>query len=308
MSRVTSPEPADRPEPDGESLAEAVTSGMPDQGRAGTAQRITALGEMATGIAHDFRNILGVIQSGLRLAEDCSGDAVKRNACIAAAHDGVARGLKMTSRLLAFASRQELEPSPQNVNDLLRDLDLFLKYGAGPAIHIHLRLAPGLPGCLVDPPQFNAAILNLVINARDAMPQGGEIEIGTVAIVRAPPARPGADHETFVRVRVQDSGHGMPLEVTRKIFDPYFTTKGESGTGLGVPQVCAFMKAAGGFVSIDSRIGQGTVFDLFFPAHDKRAPVPVTLWRQLDRWTNEGGATNDLARQSRTPEISEATP
>lgn len=284
MSLVIAPEP-ERP------------AGPFDQS-AGASQRITALGEMTTGIAHDFRNILGVIESGLRMAEDSGDDAAKRTACLAAAHDGVARGLRMTSRLLAFASRQELAPSPQNVNALLRDLELFLKYGAGAGIQILLRLEPDLPSCLIDPPQFNAAILNLVVNARDAMPDGGEIEIGTAAIVRAPPARPGADHETFVRLRVRDDGNGMTLEVMRRIFDPYFTTKGESGTGLGVPQVCAFMKAMGGFMSIDSRIGEGSVFDLFFPAHDRRAPAPGTLWRQLDRWTNEGGAIGDPAATS----------
>jgi nitrogen-specific signal transduction histidine kinase len=88
----------------------------------------------------------------------------------------------------------------------------------------------------------------------------------------------------------------MPLDVLQRIFDPYFTTKGETGTGLGVPQVCAFMKAAGGFVSIDSQIGRGTVFDLFFPAQDRLAPASASLWRQLDRWTNEGGATGDAGQ------------
>jgi signal transduction histidine kinase len=261
----------------------------------GAAQRTTALGEMTAGIAHDFRNILGVIECSLRILEDGEGGAGKRNACLAAAREGVARGLGMTSRLLAFANRQELAPGAHNVNALLRDLEQFLKYGAGPDVRVLYRLGPDLPPCLIDPPRFNAAILNLVVNARDAMPKGGEIRIGTVAVVRAPPAHPGADHESFVRVRVRDTGHGMPLDVMRCIFSPYFTTKGESGTGLGVPQVCAFMKAAGGFVNIDSQVDKGTVFDLFFPAHDQRGPAAAGLWRQLDRWTNEGGATGDRA-------------
>lgn len=297
MSLIIVPESPQGPEPDERDLAAQETgfSTGPFERRAGAAQRITALGEMTTGIAHDFRNILGVIESGLRMAEDSGDDAAKRSACLAAAHDGVARGLRMTARLLAFANRQERPPGPQNLNALLRNLEQFLKYGAGPGIRIILRLAPDLPACLIDPPQFNAAILNLVVNARDAMPGGGEIDIGTVPVVRALPSDPGADHETFVRVRVQDTGQGMPLEVMRRIFDPYFTTKGESGTGLGVPQVCAFVKTAGGFVSIDSRVGEGTSFDLFFPARSDRAPASASLWRQLDRWANEGGAPGDAA-------------
>ena len=290
------PAPAEQSETDDHAVAcaEPDISSKPSERSAGAVQRITALGEMATGIAHDFRNILCVIESGLRLAEDCQDDAEKRSSCLAAAHDGVARGLRMTSRLLAFTKRQELTPGPQNVNDLLRDLEMFLKYGAGPCVRLVLRLSPDLPACLIDPPQFNAAILNLVVNARDAMPEGGEIVIDTAAVVGAPPAGRGADHDLFVRVRVEDTGEGMPLEVTRRIFDPYFTTKGETGTGLGVPQVCAFMKAAGGYLRIDSRVGEGTAFDLFFPACDQHAQAFAGLWRQLDRWVNEGGATGDL--------------
>jgi signal transduction histidine kinase len=291
----------DPPTPDERAVGCAApdSSATPSERSAGAVQRITALGEMTTGIAHDFRNILCVIESGLRLAEDCLDDAEKRGPCIAAAHDGVARGLRMTSRLLAFANRQELAPGPRSLNDLLRDLELFLKYGAGPSIRLVLRLSPNLPTCLIDPPQFNAAILNLVVNARDAMPGGGEIVIDTAPVVGAPPAGRAADHDLFVRVRVEDEGEGMPLEVARRIFDPYFTTKGETGTGLGVPQVCAFMKSVGGYVRIDSRVGEGTAFDLFFPACDQDSPAFPGLWRQLDRWVNEGGAPGDLTPRFR---------
>lgn len=296
MSLVMFPEQGERPEGgDANSYCEPEISASSERS-AGAAQRTTALGEMTTGIAHDFRNILGVIECSLRMLEDSEEDAGKRSTCLTAAREGVARGLRMTSRLLAFANRQELAPGAHNVNGLLRDLELFLKYGAGPDVRIHYQLGDDLPSCLIDPPQFNAAILNLVINARDAMPKGGEIKIGTATVVRAPPAHPAADHETFVRVRVQDTGDGMPLEVMRCVFNPYFTTKGDFGTGLGVPQVCAFMKAARGFMSIDSQVGRGTVFDLFFPAHDQRGPATANLWRQLDRWTNEGGAIGDRAR------------
>ena len=175
---------------------------------------------------------------------------------------------------------------------MLGKLKLFLKYGAGPGIQVTLDLAPDLPKCLVDPPQFNAAILNLVVNARDAMPGGGTIKIGTALIAED-------DRVKFVRLRVRDDGLGMPPEVTERIFDPYFTTKGESGTGLGVPQVNALMKQIGGYVTVDSSVGNGTAFDLFFPAHDGQLPLTADAWRQLDRWADEGGAiaTASLARR-----------
>ena len=147
-------------------------------------QKISALGEMTGGIAHDFGNILAVIASGLRVAQDNARDTSKRMAALAAANDGVERGQRMISRLLAFARQQELHPGPEDVNALLDKLAMFLKYGAGAEIRVILELAPDLPKCLVDPPQFNAAILNLVVNARDAMPAGGTIRIATSAVVR----------------------------------------------------------------------------------------------------------------------------
>lgn len=112
------------------------------------------------------------------------------------------------------------------------------------------------------------------------------IRIRTAAVRRLNLGRPCV----YVRVSVCDSGTGMPPEVTQKIFDPYFTTKGDSGTGLGVPQVQALMRQVGGYVTVDSKVGRGTSFDLFFPVHEEQPAVPVDAWRQLDRWADEGGA------------------
>lgn len=243
-------------------------------------QKISALGEMTGGIAHDFRNILAIVASGLSVAEDNSGDPAKLPAALAAARDGVERGLRMISRLLAFAGQHEVKARPEDVNTLLEELRMFLKYGAGSGIRVILELASDLPRCLVDPPQFNAAILNLVVNARDAMPEGGVIRISTTAIRMMNLGRPC----DYVRVGVRDQGAGMPQEVIDRIFDPYFTTKGDSGTGLGVPQVQALMQQVGGYVTIDSDVGQGTSFDLFFPAREEEPAPAVDAWRQLDRW------------------------
>ena len=246
-------------------------------------QKISALGEMTGGIAHDFGNILAVIASGLRVAKDNARDTPKRMAALAAANEGVERGQRMISRLLAFARQQELHPGPEDVNALLDKLAMFLKYGAGAEIRVILELAPDLPKCLVDPPQFNAAILNLVVNARDAMPAGGTIRIATSAVVRR-------QNRNYVRVRISDDGAGMPPDVRKRIFDPYFTTKGESGTGLGIPQVQALMRQVGGYLTVNSKVGKGTSFDLFFPVHVEQPAAAPDAWRQLDRWADEGGA------------------
>jgi signal transduction histidine kinase len=249
-------------------------------------QRITALGEMTGGIAHDVRNVLAVIESSLSLAERDPGDLEKLRFCLASAHEGVRRGLNLTSRLLAFAKQQELEPHEESANDLLKKLEMFLQYGAGPGLCVRFDLEPELPKCLIDPTQFNAAVLNLVVNARDAMPAGGIVEVSTKVITTE-----GEPTRSSVCVRVKDDGMGMTPAVARRIFDPYFTTKGETGTGLGLPQVCAFMKLVGGEVCVASEVGVGTIIDLLFPlpGHSPSAASRT----QVDRWMNEGGAPSE---------------
>ena len=248
----------------------------PRRSSARATQRLAALGEMAGGIAHDFRNLLTIIESGLRLAETSLEQPEKMRAYIAAAREVIDRGVTLTSELLAFAKRQELDAHVGDVNKLIRNLDLLLKYSVGPGIRIVFELASDIPNCLVEPSQFDAAVLNLVVNARDAMPHGGEIRISTerwvaeTAISGAP--APGA----YVRVCVKDSGQGIPAEVVRKVFDPFFTTKGEKGNGLGLPHVYAFMRRIGGHVSVTSEWGRGTTFDLLFPSvePDGRVALP----------------------------------
>jgi signal transduction histidine kinase len=247
----------------------------------------SALGELTGGIAHDFRNVLGVIASGLRLAERNFDDPVVRNAALAAARDGIDRGLRMVDRLLALPTRPSAAAGAQDVNGLLRNLEAFLKYGAGPGNRLVLELADDLPACEVDPVQFNAAILNLVINARDALGEGGIIHIRTTAAERNMPAGGQRD---FVEIQVSDNGAGMPPEVLKRVFEPYFTTKGKGGTGLGVPQVRSLMRTLGGDVEVTSSPGAGTTFSLLIPISVEPIPDGPDAWRQLDRWADEGGA------------------
>jgi len=284
MSRAASPPPNDMTTSpstsEGPVLPPATAPWGAYERSARALQRISALGEMAGGITHDFRNILCIVASGIRVAERNMDDPARLKAALELAQEGVERGLKMTSRILGFTKRQDLVPEREDVNTLLRKLEVFLKYGAGSGIRINLMLDSDIPNCLVEPAPFNAAIINLVVNARDAMPDGGEICIST--------AHTPGDGFGFVRVRVEDHGKGIPPEVMRHIFDPFFTTKGENGTGLGVPQVQTMMRRIGGFLRVDTKVGAGSTFDLFFPI-PRLSPAAIDR-RQLDRWANEGGA------------------
>jgi signal transduction histidine kinase len=232
--------------------------------RAAATRRLAALGELTGGIAHDFRNLLTAIGSGLRLAENNWDDPAKLRAYLAETKVAIDGGIALTSQLLAFARHQSLDPLVGNVNEYLHTFEPFLRYGAGPDVRLILDLTPALPNCLLDPAFFDAAVLNLVTNARDAMPNGGRIDISTGQISHS---------DTFginltpnqVRVRVRDEGCGMPPDIIRKVFDPLFTTKGEHGTGFGLPQVRAFMEMVGGTIAISSEPEAGTTIDLLFP-------------------------------------------
>jgi signal transduction histidine kinase len=227
----------------------------------GGADRLAGFGEMTERIVHDLRNILAIIESGLTLAGRHAESPDKVRQFIAGAHDGAERGLKLTSQLLIFAKQQVQGPQIVDANELLRRLEPFLTIGAGRGPRILMRLAPKIPSCSVDASQFDAAILNLVINARDASPQGGEICISTA--LDSPDEGAG---KPGLRVRVKDDGCGMEREIIDKIFDPFFTTKGDRGTGLGLPQVRAFMLSMGGRLEVTSEPGRGTSVDLLFPS------------------------------------------
>ena len=232
-------------------------------------QRFTLLGEMAGGVAHDFRNILAVIDSSLRLIENHVDDREKVKMYMAGARDGIERGTRLSSQLLRFAKHQELEMQLVNANEALRSLELFLKYGAGLGVRIVMDLADDIPRCIIDPSQFSAAILNLVFNARDAMPNGGQIRISTARRLADVVSGDISIPSVYARIRIEDDGQGMSPDVMQKIFEPFFTTKGESGTGLGLPQVQAFMRQVGGYVEIASKFQHGTAIDLMFPAAER---------------------------------------
>jgi PAS domain S-box-containing protein len=253
-----------------ERIAEAVEGRMKSEAALRQAQKMEAVGQLTGGIAHDFNNMLAVILSALNLIERrlAKGEDISRY--IAAAKDGASRAAALTQRLLAFSRQQALAPEPLYANQMVAEMSELLRRTLGGAIRLETVLAGGLWQVLADKSVLENAILNLAINARDAMPQGGRLTIET-ANCHLDEAY-GAEHDVepgqYVMVAVTDTGTGMTPEVMAKAFDPFFTTKGPGkGTGLGLSQVFGFVKQSGGHIKIYSEVGQGTSIKIYLPRH-----------------------------------------
>lgn len=232
-------------------------------------QKMEAVGQLTGGIAHDFNNMLAVVISGLNLTQrQLARGNTDVGSFIEGALDGANRAAALTQRLLAFSRQQPLEPAVIDANALLTGLSDMLSRSLGETVVLDTRLQPGLWATRADPNQLENAIINLAVNARDAMPDGGQVTLETAnAELDARTARRlGMEPGSFVRIRVQDTGTGMTPEVLAKAFDPFFTTKPTGrGTGLGLSQVYGFIRQSGGHVSIDSAVGRGTAIDLYLP-------------------------------------------
>ena len=229
-----------------------------------TARELQALGRSAALIAHDFNNLLTVIIGNLERLAPWVRDDPRARRLAAEALQAAELGERMAEQLLAYLRRRRLEPRPVDVNALLTEMEDLLARLLGPAVELRLELAPDLRPALADPHQLERAILNLVLNARDAMPQGGVLSIATANVdVRASEElAPGA----YVRLAVRDTGTGMPPEVAKRAFEPFFTTKPRgAGTGLGLSMVHGFAHQSGGRVTIDSRPGRGTAVSVELP-------------------------------------------
>jgi PAS domain S-box-containing protein len=230
------------------------------------AQRLEAVGQLTGGIAHDFNNLLTVISGNLQLLEaELAGDADASDT-IARALRAVGRGAELTRKLLAFARRQRLSPRAVDPQRLLADLGAMLERTLGEPIRLHVACADDVPPAYADPAQLEAALINLALNARDAMPRGGRLEIGanarTIAQDDAGDVPPGR----YVAFTVVDTGLGMAPDVLARAFEPFFTTKETGkGSGLGLPMVWGFVRQSGGKLAVDSRLGYGTRIDLMLP-------------------------------------------
>ena len=242
-------------------------------------QKMEAVGQLMGGIAHDFNNMLAIVIGSLELARrrlaGTEHPAVMK--CIDNAAEGANRAATLTARLLAFSRQQPLEPRVIDVNKLAGGMSELLQRSIGEAIHIETVLDGGLWKVLVDPAQLESAIVNLAVNARDAMPDGGKLTIETQNAEldeRYAAAHNEVAAGQYVVISVTDSGVGMSREVLERAFDPFYTTKGPGqGTGLGLSQVFGFVKQSSGHIKLYSEVGHGTTVKIYLPRHRGESPV-----------------------------------
>ena len=233
-------------------------------------QKMEAVGQLTGGIAHDFNNMLAVVIGSLDLlARRLPGGDPRAKRYIEAAMDGAQRAALLTQRLLAFSRQQPLQPEAVDPNALVSGMSGLLRHSLGVDVRLETVLAGGIWRMHVDPNQLENVILNLAVNARDAMPEGGRLTIETQNAhldARYAAAHLGVPAGQYVLIAVSDTGSGMPPEVVAKAFDPFFTTKAVGkGTGLGLSQVYGFVKQSGGHVKIYSEPGEGTAVKIYLP-------------------------------------------
>jgi len=237
------------------------------------AQKMEAIGQLTAGMAHDFNNLLQVINGNLELsllalgarndAKSGAGDS-KAAEPIRRAQRAAMKAGKLTQQLLTFARKQHLDPRRINLNALVVEFSEMLVRTLGDKVELQLDLRPGLPYCTLDPTHLEMALLNVVINARDAMPDGGLVKVGT-----------SLSRGNQVVICVVDEGEGMTPDVMRRATEPFFTTKGP-GTGLGLAMVHGFVQQSRGRLELDSTPGQGTTVRMVFPVADALAAAPGT--------------------------------
>ncbi|WGM30035.1 PAS domain S-box protein [Brevundimonas sp. NIBR11] len=239
------------------------------------AQRMEAVGRLTGGVAHDFNNLLTVVIGALDLILKSPEDAARRQKLGEAALSAARRGERLTHQLLAFSRRQALRPEAVDINALIRESDPLLRRAVGEAVAYKLKLRRGGARVIVDPAQFEAALLNLIVNARDAVAEGGRAEGATISVqTQACEVAPGEVLDLppgdYICVTVSDTGAGMDAVTMRRVFEPFFTTKAVGkGTGLGLSQVYGFARQSGGGVKITSTVGEGTEIRVYLP------PAPV---------------------------------
>jgi PAS domain S-box-containing protein len=233
-------------------------------------QKLEAVGQLTGGVAHDFNNLLQVILGNLDILQrDLPPEAGRLRRAVTSASNGAKRAASLTQRLLAFSRRQPLDPRPLELNALISGLSDLLHRTLGEIVSVEIVVAAGLWRVEVDPAELESAILNLALNARDAMPQGGKLTIET-ANAEIDDAYSSAHAEVasgqYVSIAVSDTGMGMDEKTVAQAFEPFFTTKPVGkGTGLGLSQVYGFVKQSGGHVKIYSEIGQGTTVKIYLP-------------------------------------------
>ncbi|MFU0507638.1 ATP-binding protein [Pseudaminobacter sp. NGMCC 1.201702] len=276
-----------------ERVAEEVARRTAAEDALRQAQKMEAIGQLTGGVAHDFNNLLTVIVGGLdTIKRSKPGDHARISRAAEMALQGAERAASLTGRLLAFSRRQPLEPKPLELNGLVREMTELLHRTLGEQVELEGVLAPRLWTVEVDQNQLESAILNLAVNARDAMPEGGKLTIET-ANTALDESYAATDTEVvpgqYVMIAVSDTGTGMPKDVLARVFEPFFTTKETGrGTGLGLSMVYGFVKQSGGHVTIYSEEGHGTTVKLYFPRYMGNASVDTASAEPVVPTSSEG--------------------
>jgi signal transduction histidine kinase/ActR/RegA family two-component response regulator len=258
-------------------------------------QRLEAVGQLTSGVAHDFNNLLTVVLGNVGFLEkglEAAGVDGKLRQRLSYMRAAAERGAKLTDQLLSFSRRQRLEPRSLDLNETVAGMRDLLQSTMGGSIRIETHLYQGLWPALVDPTQLELAVLNLAINARDAMQIGGRLAVATANVTLGSPLYPEEPQAgDYVEISVSDNGSGMSEDVRAKAFEPFFTTKDVGkGSGLGLSQVLGFAKQSGGGVRIESQVGKGTRIRIYLPRADAKAMLPVAVTTAI-RPAERGGAT-----------------
>lgn len=250
-----------------------ITDRMALEQKLHRSQKMEAVGQLTSGIAHDFNNILGIIQGNLEILQDVTGSNEMAQTRIEKAQSGVDRGTDITRKLLGYSRKESQDANLTNVNDLVGNYEDLIAKSLTASIEVQLALALDLWEVSIDPGAFEDAILNLSLNARDAMPQGGTLLLTTaneVVDAKYVAKNPEATVGDYVRISVSDNGMGMVPEIRARILEPFFTTKEQSkGTGLGLSMVYGFVQRSGGHIRISTEIDKGTDFHMYLPRAKK---------------------------------------
>jgi PAS domain S-box-containing protein len=229
------------------------------------AQKMEAVGQLTGGVAHDFNNLLTVVMGSLEIALEEGGSVESHREVLQQAVAAAQRGASLTQRLLSFSRRQTLAPETVDVEELLAGMQHLLVRTLGESVKVHVDAAPDVGSCRMDRAQMETSILNLALNARDAMPEGGRCSLEARRVHRSPPTDDAAPGH-FLRITVRDEGGGIPPELVDRVFEPFFTTKDVGkGSGLGLSMVYGFAQQSGGFVSVESEWGSGTAVHVHLP-------------------------------------------
>jgi len=241
------------------------------------AQKLEAIGRLTGGVAHDFNNLLTIIRSSAELLRRNGHDEIRRARYVQAIADTAHRAALLTSQLLAFARQQPLRPKVFQVDTRIQAMAQMIETLVGSAVRLELEFNDAVGQVEADAVQFDTAILNIVINAKDAMPEGGRLRISALNVDSVPPVRGHtAAQGDFLAVSIDDTGTGIEPATLSRIFEPFFSTKPVAkGTGLGLSQVYGFAKQSGGEIDVVSRAGEGTCFTLYLPRTTKAVPIAV---------------------------------